>query len=97
LVLIQVCVGLFNRQIAHQFQHSGEMSHIVREICAVMRSVNHLFMVVPDATTPVEARIAESNKYYPYFRECIGCWDGTFVPAHLTGEDLTGGSFRDRS
>ena len=57
LVLIQVCVGLSNRQIAHRFQHSGDtISQIVREVCAVMRSVNHLFMVVPDATTHVEAR-----------------------------------------
>ena len=32
LVLIQVCVGLSNRQIAHRFQHSGDtISHIVRQ------------------------------------------------------------------
>jgi len=97
LIHIQACVGSSNRQIAHRFQHSGyTISHIVAEVCEVMRSVNHLLMVVPDATTPVEARISDSNKYFTHFRDCIGCWDGTFVPAHVTGKDLTGGAFRDR-
>lgn len=97
LIHIQVCCGLSNRNIMNRFQHSGDtISKIVREVIAVMRSIDHIFMVPPTEDTPLDARIANDPKFFPYFENCIGCWDGTHVPAVVFGADALGGRFRDR-
>ena len=53
-------------------------------------------MVVPDAHTLLDDRIANDPKYFPFFDGCLGAWDGTNVPAIVSGEDAEGGAFRDR-
>ena len=42
-----------------------------------MRTINHLFMVVPDATRPEASEIRNNSKFRGFFGGCIGCWDGT--------------------
>jgi hypothetical protein len=61
-----------------------------------MRSVNHLFMVMPDDDTPTHDRIAADPKYAAFFGDCAGALDGTMVPAAISAEDAAMGSFRDR-
>jgi len=61
-----------------------------------MRSIDHVFMAPPSNDTPLDPRIADDPKYFPYFENCIGCLDGTFVPAIVFGADALGGRFRDR-
>ena len=96
LIRIQVCRGLSNRDIGQRLQHSGvTISKILRDVCTAMRASHHLFMVVPDATTPLDGRIANDPKLFPCFDGCLGAWDGAHVPAIVTGVDAEGGSFRD--
>ena len=67
---IQVLRGWTNRDIAQRFQHSGQtISKIVGEVVAVMRSVNHLFMFAPNADTPLDPRIADDPKIFPFFED----------------------------
>jgi len=97
LIHIQVCCAQSNRTVAQRFQHSGQtISKIVREVVATMRSVNHLFMVMPDDDTPTHDRIAADPKYAAFFGDCAGALDGTMVPAAISAEDAAMGSFRDR-
>lgn len=97
IIHIQVCLGLSNRQIGQRFQHSGQtIFKIVREVLALMRSLNHMFMVVPDINTPLSSVIADNPKYANFFQNCIGALDGTMIPAIVFGDDAAGGAFRDR-
>ncbi|KAG9443938.1 hypothetical protein H6P81_015278 [Aristolochia fimbriata] len=38
-------------------------------------------------STDVPSKILESNKYHPYFKDCIGVIDGTYIKAHIVGDD----------
>ncbi|XP_028223425.1 uncharacterized protein LOC114404890 [Glycine soja] len=49
-------------------------------------------MVRPGSTMP--AKIRESTRFYPYFKDCIGAIDGTHIPASVKGRDVS--SYRDR-
>ncbi|XP_028219661.1 protein ALP1-like [Glycine soja] len=49
-------------------------------------------MVRPGSTVP--AKIRESTRFYPYFKDCIGAIDGTHIPASVKGRDVS--SYRDR-
>ena len=53
-------------------------------------------MVVPDATRPEASEIRNTSKFRGFFDGCIGCWDGTLIPAVVFGDDAIGGAFRDR-
>ncbi|XP_024636494.2 uncharacterized protein [Medicago truncatula] len=45
-------------------------------------------------TSSVPAKIRESTRFYPYFKDCIGAIDGTHIPALVRGRDVS--SYRDR-
>ncbi len=87
LILIQACCGQSNRRLGYLFQHSGDaISKIIRQALIVMRSMSHLFLVVPN----------ENFKFVGYSYGCIGCLDGTIIPAVVFEVDATGGAYRDR-
>eukprot|EP00256_Glycine_max_P039427 XP_006588268.1 protein ALP1-like [Glycine max] len=61
----------------------------------ILKALNSLapdLMVRPDSTVP--AKIRESTRFYPYFKDCIGAIDGTHIPASVKGRDVS--SYRDR-
>ncbi|CAL8157103.1 unnamed protein product [Prunus armeniaca] len=43
-------------------------------------------MAKPGPTVP--AKIRESTRFYPYFKDCIGVIDGTHILAMVRGRDL---------
>ncbi|XP_057791208.1 uncharacterized protein LOC131008341 [Salvia miltiorrhiza] len=49
-------------------------------------------MVKP--TTTIPAKIRESTRFNPFFKDCIGAIDGTHIPAMVTGGDVS--SYRNR-
>ncbi|XP_021825410.1 uncharacterized protein LOC110766394 [Prunus avium] len=49
-------------------------------------------LVKPGSAVP--AKIRESTRFYPYFKDCIGAIDGTHIPAMVTGVDVS--SYRNR-
>ncbi|RZC08983.1 hypothetical protein D0Y65_015622 [Glycine soja] len=61
----------------------------------ILKALNSLapdLMVRPCSTVP--AKIRESTRFYPYFKDCIGAIDGTHIPASVKGRDVS--SYRDR-
>ncbi|WJX51381.1 hypothetical protein P8452_37583 [Trifolium repens] len=61
----------------------------------VLKALNSLapdMMARPGSTVP--AKIRESTRFYPYFKDCIGAIDGTHIPAMVRGRDVS--SYRDR-
>ncbi|RZC19189.1 hypothetical protein D0Y65_006132 [Glycine soja] len=61
----------------------------------ILKALNSLapdLMVRPGSTMP--AKIRESTRFYPYFKDCIGAIDGTHIPASVKGRDVS--SYRDR-
>jgi len=58
-----------------------------------MVSLKDKFFVKP-SSTEVPDRIRESGKYFPYFSECIGALDGSYVPAVVPLDEQS--AFRDR-
>ncbi|KAL4337662.1 hypothetical protein AHAS_Ahas12G0132600 [Arachis hypogaea] len=68
-----------NRTISFFFHRSGET--ISRNFHAVLRAVISLeeeFLQQPSGTT-IPSEILRSNRFYPYFKDCIGAIDGTHV------------------
>eukprot|EP00256_Glycine_max_P070872 XP_025985467.1 protein ALP1-like [Glycine max] len=61
----------------------------------ILKALNSLapdLMVRPGSTVP--AKIRESTRFYPYFKDCIGAIDGTHIPTSVKGRDVS--SYRDR-
>ncbi|KAK6912240.1 Harbinger transposase-derived nuclease domain [Dillenia turbinata] len=75
-----------NRVIQERFQHSGEtISRHFNNVLKAIKSLSREFLHAPPLSTPPE--IIRSNRYYPYFKDCIGVIDGMHVPAHVPAKD----------
>ncbi|KAL5729509.1 hypothetical protein ACHQM5_002449 [Ranunculus cassubicifolius] len=69
-----------NRLLQERFQHSGET--ISRHFNTVLDAIVTLaedFFQPANPTTPLE--IHEDQRFYPYFKDCVGAIDGTHIPA----------------
>ncbi|XP_054785623.1 uncharacterized protein LOC129292093 [Prosopis cineraria] len=75
-----------NRVIQERFQHSGEtISRHFNNVLKAIKSLSREFLQPPDTTTSPE--ILSSNRFYPYFKDCIGVIDGMHIPAHVPAKD----------
>ncbi|XP_073140316.1 uncharacterized protein [Henckelia pumila] len=82
-----------NRVIQERFQHSGEtISRHFNNVLKAIKSLSREFLRPPPLTTPSE--IHKSNRFYPYFEDCIGIIDGLHIPAHVPAKDQS--RFRNR-
>ena len=90
IFLYIIASGLPMRQVAERFQRSQSTIsvyfNIVLEVVLllsrdIIRPDDPQFNAVPD-------QIRNSNRYYPYFRNCIGAIDGTHVDAHLAPDKI---------
>ncbi|XP_057785215.1 uncharacterized protein LOC131002766 isoform X1 [Salvia miltiorrhiza] len=56
----------------------------------ILRALN---TIAPDMmfkpTGAIPAKIRESTRFYPYFKDCIGAIDGTHIPATIIGKDVS--------
>ena len=75
-----------NRIVQERFQHSGE---------TVSRHFTHILMVVSrmtiDIINPINiefrdvpSKIRDDERYWPYFKDCIGAIDGTHMPVKIS-------------
>lgn len=82
-----------NRVIQERFQHSGEtISRHFNNVLKAIKSLSRELLQPPQVTTPPE--ILRSNRFYPYFKDCIGVIDGMHIPAHVPAKDQS--RFRNR-
>ncbi|CAL9001841.1 unnamed protein product, partial [Prunus brigantina] len=62
------------------------------KILKALNSIASDLMAKPGLAVP--AKIRESTRFYPYFKDCIGAIDGTHIPAMVRGRDVS--SYRNR-
>lgn len=75
-----------NRVIQERFQHSGEtISRHFNNVLKAIKSLSREFLQCPPYSTPPE--IFKSNRFYPYFKDCIGVIDSMHLPAHVPAKD----------
>lgn len=58
----------------------------------------HLYKTVvvqPISDTPLDLRIADDGKYFPYFKDCVGALDGTHIHARVP-TNAEAGMYRNR-
>lgn len=64
---------------------------------ALSGAVGHFYITfvhLPTSSTPLQPVIADSPKFMPFFKDCVGAIDGTHVPALVPAEDH--GRYRNR-
>ncbi|GLU12156.1 hypothetical protein SLE2022_288590 [Rubroshorea leprosula] len=82
-----------NRVIQERFQHSGEtISRHFNNVLKAIKSLSRELLQPPPLNTPPE--VLSSNRFYPYFKDCIGVIDGMQIPAHVPAKDQS--RFRNR-
>lgn len=71
--------GTSIRGVAEEFQHSLEtISRYVGAVLEALSSLSSQFIGLPNAfNIPKEVR--ENTKFYPYFKDCIGAIDGSYI------------------
>ncbi|XP_017983964.1 PREDICTED: uncharacterized protein LOC18612005 [Theobroma cacao] len=75
-----------NRVIQERFQHSGEtISRHFNNVLKAIKSLSREFLQPPNISTASE--ILNSNRFYPYFKDCVGVIDGMHIPAHVPAKD----------
>ncbi|XLR38654.1 hypothetical protein S83_023314, partial [Arachis hypogaea] len=70
------------RNAEERFQHSGEtisrQFHYVLD--AVCKLAQHIIQPTDPQFTDTPVKIKNDERYYPYFKNCIGAIDGTHIP-----------------
>lgn len=76
--------GESNRHLLETFQHSGAtISAVFHEVLKALWILHEKIVILPGPNEPLDSRIAEDTKYFPYFENCLGALDVTHLPAHV--------------
>ena len=77
--------GATNRLTQDRFEHSGStISSYFNASLKALHSFARTLLVQPTGNT-VPDEIRYSDKYFPYFINCVGALDGTHIPAMIKG------------
>ncbi len=73
-----------NCGIQERFQHSGEtVSRCFHKVLNAFVLMHTHYIQLPSITYQTDAQIREDSKYGPYFGDCLGALDGTYIPANV--------------
>ena len=87
MFLYIVSNGVSNRATQEHFQRSGHtVSRCFHQVLDALLILHKQVVKLPGATQPLDPRIADDEKYFPYFQDCIGALDGTHVDAFIQSE-----------
>ncbi|XP_058202540.1 protein ALP1-like [Rhododendron vialii] len=90
----QVCIFLLvvghnsrNRIIQERFQHSGEtiskyFKRVLKAVCKLGKLI-----IQPPPFDEVPPEIMNNQKYWPFFKNCIGAIDGTHIDAKVPARE----------
>jgi hypothetical protein len=78
--------GFGNRIVQERFQHSGETvsRHFTRVLMAVSRMAIDIINPIDREFKNVPRKIRDDERYWPYFKNCIGAIDGTHIPVKIS-------------
>nr|KYP33624.1 hypothetical protein KK1_045515 [Cajanus cajan] len=57
------------------------------KILKALNTITPTLMTKPGSTMP--AKIRESTRFFPFFKDCIGAIDGTHIPTMMRGRDVS--------
>ncbi|XP_039118658.1 uncharacterized protein LOC120254661 [Dioscorea cayenensis subsp. rotundata] len=88
IFLYTIGQGVTCRNVEERFQHSGETVHrqFHRVLKAVHKLGNDIIRPVDRNFRDVEEHIWGDDRYWPYFKDCIGAIDGTHVAIHVLAD-----------
>ena len=82
MILLHVIRGYTIRETMERWQHSGStISKVVHEASEALLNCRTLIFQPALLGAPVPIQIANFAKFSPFFDNCIGALDGTFIPA----------------
>ncbi|KAL4568308.1 hypothetical protein LXL04_023917 [Taraxacum kok-saghyz] len=90
LFLYTLALGLSNRDVGERFQRSGEtvsraFHDVLESICGrntgYMRLAREYIKPKDSTFQAIPPHIENDSRYMPYFKDCIGCIDGTHIDA----------------
>ncbi|CAL2240641.1 unnamed protein product [Prunus armeniaca] len=88
MFLITLGHGFTNRMVQERFQHSGET--VSRWFGIILEAISRMATDLISPSDPefkrVPKKIKDDNRYWPYFKDCIGAIDGTHVPVVVPRE-----------
>lgn len=73
-----------------KFQYSGDtISHVFHKVLNYLLYLYAETVNLPTKDDALHPRIADNPKYFPYFQDCLGALDGTYIPAHILATNGT--------
>ena len=95
MIFIHSLLGNSNRETAERWQHSGStISDIIHEVVESLYHCIGILFIRPSANDDLSSTIRNNPKFFPFFENCIGAFDGTHIPAIVSLVD--NGRFRNR-
>jgi hypothetical protein len=95
MIFIDALTALSNRKMVERWQHSGDtISVILHQVAVSFMRCAHLCFRPPNVGDPTPEEIRNNPKFYPWFADCIGTWDGTHISAVVSEENKP--RFRNR-
>ncbi|XP_074318297.1 protein ANTAGONIST OF LIKE HETEROCHROMATIN PROTEIN 1-like [Silene latifolia] len=91
-----MALGVSNRDVCERFQRSGEtISRSFHEVLEAISGRSRGYMMLArdiikpedDSFPHIPLHIANDDRYMPYFKDCIGCIDGTHIAACIPEAD----------
>jgi hypothetical protein len=75
-----------NRIVQEMFQHLGETisRHFIHVLIVVSRMTIDIINPIDREFMDVSSKIRDDERYWPYFKDCIGAIDGTHVPVKIS-------------
>ncbi|XP_019196309.1 PREDICTED: putative nuclease HARBI1, partial [Ipomoea nil] len=96
IFIYTLAMGASNRDVGERFQRSGEtISRAFHEVLEAISDRNSRYkglardIIKPDDPTfqSIPSYITNDARYMPYFKDCIGCIDGTHIAACIPEVD----------
>ncbi|XP_048497671.2 uncharacterized protein LOC125496277 [Beta vulgaris subsp. vulgaris] len=90
IFIYTLALGISNREVAERFQRSGEtISRAFHEVLEAISGRSRAYMgLARDIIKPkdrsfsdIPSQIEHDSRYMPYFKDAIGCIDGTHIDA----------------
>jgi hypothetical protein len=78
--------GFGNRIVQERFQHSGKTisRHFTRVLIVISRMTIDIINPIDMEFRDVPSKIRDDERYWPYFKDCIGAINGTHIPVKIS-------------
>eukprot|EP00186_Timspurckia_oligopyrenoides_P004376 CAMPEP_0182451530 /NCGR_PEP_ID=MMETSP1172-20130603/43771_1 /TAXON_ID=708627 /ORGANISM="Timspurckia oligopyrenoides, Strain CCMP3278" /LENGTH=332 /DNA_ID=CAMNT_0024649313 /DNA_START=216 /DNA_END=1214 /DNA_ORIENTATION=+ len=94
-VFLLALFGHSNRDVQERFQRSGDtISKVIHYVANMILKLKPNYISHPQEVIQTPTNISHDDRFYPFFKNCIGALDGTFINASVPVQHER--SFRNR-